>query len=423
MAIIHFSRREVEARVVYWGPALSGKTTSLRSLHDFTPRGRRGDLETLDTQEERTLYFDYLPLMWGTIAGFKGRVKILGVPGQSMYRETRRLLLQGADGVVFVADSHPDQLSANVESLNELQRALSGLGRGLDEIPLVLQYNKRDLPKVLATKVLDMALNARGVQAIATVATQGQGIAEAFQAILEAVSDRVEREVAGGAGEALVRGSQGAAPVGDKEEVREVLDAIAKVRPGELTGTAETPPAATELEKEEPLEEDPPTSEIPDPDPERSPASLDSHQGDRRAVGTATDDTPTTTQAPATTPTSEIPSPPQSYPDSPNDLSQPAYAIVTLPYLPRALSEYELHSVADSLIEQDGTVMVRMALSDPRTGRLRRVRVRLVPEARDQPTRAFEPEPPPTDSRVGHTLLALAVGFGLGAAVVWVFLS
>ncbi len=180
MAIIHFSQREIEARIVYWGPALSGKTTSMRALHDYTPRGRRGVLETLDTQDERTLYFDYLPLMWGTIAGFKGRVKILGVPGQALYRATRRLLLQGADGVVFVADSHPDQLSANVQSLNELQRALASLGRSLDEVPLVMQYNKRDLADALAVRELDIALNARGPLAAATVATRGEGIADPF---------------------------------------------------------------------------------------------------------------------------------------------------------------------------------------------------------------------------------------------------
>ena len=419
MAIIHFSQREIEARIVYWGPALSGKTTSLRALHDFTPRGRRGVLETLDTQDERTLYFDYLPLMWGTIAGFKGRVKILGVPGQSLYRATRRLLLQGADGVVFVADSHPDQLSANVESLNELQRALTSLGRSLDEIPLVMQYNKRDLPGALSNKVLQMALNARAAPAIETVAILGDGVADAFQAALEAVSTRVEEELSGGSDRDLVRGAI-SPPLPDAEEVRQTLHAIATLRPDEAhpeppdhpDPTEDQPPgleddADSDTQIPETLEPGGVVQPDPAPEPEPEPAAAP----------------PEAPAAPAE-PSPEVTQPVSGRAAVPaEDPSVPAYVIVTLPYLPVQLEQYEVHSVADTIIEQDGTVMVRIVMVDPGNGRLRRVRVRLTTDLTPRSERVIASTPEPEGSHTIPTLLTLVIGFGLGVGVVWLFLS
>ncbi len=415
MAIIHFSQREIEARIVYWGPALSGKTTSLRALHDFTPRGRRGVLETLDTQDERTLYFDYLPLMWGTIAGFRGRVKILGVPGQALYRSTRRLLLQGADGVVFVADSHPEQLSANVESLNELARALAGLGRGLDEIPLVMQYNKRDLPGALAVKVLQLALNARGAPAVETVAIRGEGVADAFQAALEAVSARVEAELSGGSDRDLVRGAI-SPPVPDAEEVRQTLHSIAMLRPDEAH------PEPSELP--DPTEESPPGFDEDADSDTQIPETLDAPPGVAPSPPAPAAPTEDASPPPAPSPTPEITQPVSGRDPLPaDDPSVPAYAIVTLPYLPAQLEHYEVHSVADPILEQDGTVMVRIAMVDPGNGRLRRVRVRLVTELTPRAERAIEPPPEPEGSHTLSTLLTLVVGFGLGVGVVWLFLS
>ena len=399
MAIIHFSQREIEARIVYWGPALSGKTTSLRALHDYTPRGRRGDLETLDTQDERTLYFDYLPLMWGTIAGFRGRVKILGVPGQALYRATRRLLLQGADGVVFVADSHPDQLSANVQSLNELERALASLGRSLDEIPLVMQYNKRDLAEALAPKVLQMAINARGAPAVETVATTGEGITDAFQAALEVVSARVEQELAGGSESDLAGGSESdlvrgaiSPPLPDAEEVRQTRQAIAQIRPEE--------PAALPVEQTE--------------------ASAPGLEDDADTL--VVDNLPGFDEVPVERPASAVPTTPAA-PRPPADLSAPAYAVVTLPYLPPAMDGYEVHSVAEPILEADGTVMVRIAVSDPVNGRIRRVRVRLVTDLAPPRESSYEPAPEPPSPHVVPTLFTLVIGFGLGVGVVWLFLS
>ena len=400
MAIIHFSQREIEARVVYWGPALSGKTTSLRALHDFTPRGRRGKLETLDTQDERTLYFDYLPLMWGTIAGFRGRVKLLGVPGQALYRATRRLLLQGADGVVFVADSHPDQLSANVQSLNELQRALASLGRSLDELPLVLQLNKRDLPDALPVKVMQLAINGRGAPAIETVAIRSVGIAEAFHAVLEAVSTRVEAEISGGDDPDLVRGAI-SAPLPDDEEVRQTLHAIAQLRPDEEDGSL-APPDPTE---EEPLP--------PDDDPDSDTAIPEEHP----PVPSPEPDS--AHQVEHTQPLI-VPKPPRPQADDP---AVPAYAVVNLPYLPLQLADYEVHSVADSIIEPDGTIMVRIAMVDPHTSRMRRVRVRLVSDVAPRVERSVEPPLPPPSNHALPTIFTLLIGFGLGVGMVWLFLS
>ena len=416
MAIIHFSQREIEARIVYWGPALSGKTTSMRALHDYTPRGRRGVLETLDTQDERTLYFDYLPLMWGTIAGFKGRVKILGVPGQALYRATRRLLLQGADGVVFVADSHPDQLSANVQSLNELQRALASLGRSLDEVPLVMQYNKRDLADALAVRVLELALNARGAQAVETVATRVDGIADAFQAALEAVSARVEAELAGGSDRDLVRGAI-SPPLPDAEEVRQTVHAIAQLRPDE-GGDDGLEPAPLPAPLPGQIE-----AELPDaPDPtEESPPGLEDDLDSDTAIPEETPSSAPAAAAPAEPPAPvESRVPPPSYRDDP---SVPAYAVVTLPYLPPQMDGYEVHSVAEPILEPDGTVMVRIAVCDPDNGRLRRVRVRLTTDLAPPRIPSVEPTPPPPSSHAMPTIFILAIGFGLGVGAVWLFLS
>ncbi len=430
MAIIHFSQREIEARIVYWGPALSGKTTSMRALHDFTPRGRRGVLETLDTQEERTLYFDYLPLMWGTIAGFKGRVKILGVPGQALYRATRRLLLQGADGVVFVADSHPDQLSANVESLNELERALASLGRSLDEIPLVMQYNKRDLDDALPLKVLQMGLNARGAEAVETVAIEGEGIADAFQAVLEAVSQRVEKEIAGGSDRDLVRGAI-SAPLPDAEEVRQTLHSIAQLRPTETadqledadpdpTGPVEPPlqPDPTE-ERAPPLEDDADSDTLIRGDLE--PPGFESTPPDA-PLSAPREDTQPAFDPPPPAEAAEPAVPAKSGEPAPVD-PMPAYAVVTLPYLPPQLDGYEVHTVSDPIIEPDGTVMVRIAVIDPDNGRLRRVRVRLITDLAPPRAPIEQDDPVPRESHAMPTLFTLLIGFGLGVGVVWLFLS
>ncbi len=144
MATINFARREIEAKIVYCGPALSGKTTNLRVLHGLIPPVQRGELHSLATDQERTLFFDYMPIELGQISGFTARFKLFTVPGQAFYRETRRVVLEGADAVVFVADSAPERAQHNVDALVDLEEHLSAHGLSIAGLPLVIQLNKRD---------------------------------------------------------------------------------------------------------------------------------------------------------------------------------------------------------------------------------------------------------------------------------------
>jgi signal recognition particle receptor subunit beta len=438
MAIIHFSRREIEARIVYWGPAMSGKTTSLKALHAFAPRGRRGALQTLDTLEERTLYFDYLPLMWGSIAGFQGRVKVVGVPGQPLYHQTRRLLLQGADGVVFVADSGAQRLSANVESLAELQRSLAALGRSLDELPVLLQYNKRDLPDALPVKVLQLGLNPRDLPWFETVATDGTGVGDAFQAMFDLVSRRVEQELATGERGGLVVGARPEDQVGPDEEVRRTLEAVVAVRTAEDAGTPEPPPAAEPEPTADPTGDEEPSST------EEAEAPIPADRGGDAEETTEEPAAPPSSEPPGfeTTPAREPPAlPPLAPPDDlapavptpsppPDDHTAAApappvepEAVSDLACLPAALAGCRVEAAETPVLEPGGVVRVALALRHPEGGAVHKLCVRLLPVVPEPPVRAFEPAPAPEEYRLAMLLLALAAGFGLGAAVVWWFLS
>ncbi len=187
--------RQVKLKIVYYGPALGGKTTCLQYIHRVTDPQRRTRLYTLNTASDRTLFFDLLGLDLGRIRGYRLTVQLFTVPGQVQYNTTRRAVLSGADGVVFVADSQAGQEKANLESLQNLQENLRANGLDPETIPLVFQYNKRDLPKILSRADLDRLLNPKGYPVFETVATTGQGVLEAFAAICEAtvlsVADRL----------------------------------------------------------------------------------------------------------------------------------------------------------------------------------------------------------------------------------------
>ncbi len=187
--------RQVKLKIVYYGPALGGKTTCLQYIHRVTDPQRRTRLYTLNTASDRTLFFDLLGLDLGRIRGYRLTVQLFTVPGQVQYNTTRRAVLAGADGVVFVADSQVGQEKANLESLQNLQENLRANGLDPETIPLVFQYNKRDLPKILSRAELDRLLNPKGYPVFETVATTGQGVLEAFAAICEAtvlsVADRL----------------------------------------------------------------------------------------------------------------------------------------------------------------------------------------------------------------------------------------
>jgi mutual gliding-motility protein MglA len=176
MSLVNFGAREITCKIVYYGPGRSGKTTNLQYIYGRVPHDRRGNMMSLATQTDRTLFFDFLPIELGTISGFTTRFQLYTVPGQIYYNATRKLVLQGADGVVFVADSQVRQLDENIESLQNLQANMLEQGIDVRTVPLVLQYNKQDLPPELVFQQdeLDDALNFRGLPSVAADALNGR---------------------------------------------------------------------------------------------------------------------------------------------------------------------------------------------------------------------------------------------------------
>ncbi len=192
MVSINYSSREVCCKIVYYGPGLSGKTTNLQYVHSKVPGNTRGDLISLATEADRTLYFDFLPINIGTINGFAAKFQLYTVPGQVYYNATRKLVLRGVDGVVFVADSQPDKLDENIESLMNLQENLEEYGYNLDEMPLVIQYNKRDLPGVMSVAQLEERLNSKGWPYYEASATIGNGVFDTLKLIIKLVLDKAK---------------------------------------------------------------------------------------------------------------------------------------------------------------------------------------------------------------------------------------
>ena len=193
MPVVNYASREIACKIVYYGPGRSGKTSNLQYIHSRVPDTRRGNITSVATEGDRTLFFDFLPLDLGTISGFATRFQLYTVPGQVYYKSTRRLVLQGADGVVFVADSQRQQLEDNIESLRDLHEALAGHGVDARGLPLVLQYNKQDLPRelILSAGELDDALNFRAIPSFAADALGGVGVFETLRGVSELVLRRL----------------------------------------------------------------------------------------------------------------------------------------------------------------------------------------------------------------------------------------
>jgi signal recognition particle receptor subunit beta len=187
MARINPAQRTIAVKLVYYGPGLSGKTTNLVKLHLVYPQNQRGDLVKLDTETERTLFFDYFPASLGTIGGFRLKADFFTVPGQSFYNATRRAVLEGADGIVFVADSTPDREEANLVSLENMHQNLESLGKRLTDLPHVFQWNKRDVPGALPEKLLQRQLNPGNAPAVAAIASQGVGVWDTQGILLKSV--------------------------------------------------------------------------------------------------------------------------------------------------------------------------------------------------------------------------------------------
>jgi GTPase SAR1 family protein len=198
MSLVNFTTREITCKIVYYGPGRSGKTTNLQYVYGRVPESRRGRMVSLATQTDRTLFFDFLPIDLGVISGFNTRFQLYTVPGQVYYNATRQLVLQGADGVVFVADSQARRFEENLESLQNLQGNLLQQGLDVRQFPVVLQYNKQDLPRdlILTQAELDDALNFRAVRSFGADALHGGGVFETLKGISEIV---LKRLAAGGA--------------------------------------------------------------------------------------------------------------------------------------------------------------------------------------------------------------------------------
>ena len=191
MALINVAAREIHGKIVYYGPGLCGKTTNLQIIHGKIPQNGRSDLLSIATETERTLFFDFLPLDLGKVHGFTIRFHLYTVPGQILYERTRVAVLNGADGVVFVADAQRDRLADNLQSLRELAHNLTNQGKRLLEFPLVMQYNKMDLPTALPTPVLDRYLNTIKVPRYEAVAVNGNGVFETLRAISKLVVNKL----------------------------------------------------------------------------------------------------------------------------------------------------------------------------------------------------------------------------------------
>jgi len=184
---INFPAREINCKLVYYGPGLGGKTANLQWIYDHTGAGLKGKMISLATETDRTLFFDFLPLDLGTVRGFKTRFHLYTVPGQVFYEASRKLILKGADGVVFVADSQEERMDANLETLENLQEHLKEHKLSFATIPYVLQLNKRDLPKILPVDELKKQLQAKSEPAVEAVAVTGQGVFETLKEVARLV--------------------------------------------------------------------------------------------------------------------------------------------------------------------------------------------------------------------------------------------
>ncbi len=187
MSFINYAAREINCKLVYYGPGLGGKTTNVQYIYEHVHNGARGKLISLATETERTLFFDFLPLELGAIRGFRTRFHLYTVPGQIFYDASRKLILRGADGVAFVADSQDARMDANVESLRNLRSHLWEHGMELESIPYVLQLNKRDLPSAVAVETMVRALRVKDEPVFEAVAIQGVGVFETLKALIRLV--------------------------------------------------------------------------------------------------------------------------------------------------------------------------------------------------------------------------------------------
>ena len=193
MSFINFAAREINCKIVYYGPGLCGKTTNLQHIYDKSNVGTKGKLISLATETDRTLFFDFLPLELGTVRGFKTRFHLYTVPGQVFYDASRKLILKGVDGVIFVAESQEERMDANLEALDNLVTNLKGQGYDFNTIPYVLQFNKRDLPTAMAVEDMKKILCRRNEPVVEACASKGTGVFETLRAVAKVVLQELNR--------------------------------------------------------------------------------------------------------------------------------------------------------------------------------------------------------------------------------------
>ena len=251
MAVFNSSTRELVLKIVYYGPALCGKTTNLEYVYSQMPDDKKGKMLSLATESDRTLFFDFLPLDLGKIQNWNIRIQLYTVPGQVFYDATRRLVLKGADGIVFVADSQREMLEANVESLKNMKENLRANGLDYQTIPLVLQFNKRDLKDILPVEEMNAALNDRQVPFFEAIAIHGDGVMETLKEItrrtIAAVQYRITGERPAAAETTQVERTESETAELSEEEIKETLS--------ESTAFEHLPETYDQIEELEPIEE------------------------------------------------------------------------------------------------------------------------------------------------------------------------
>jgi mutual gliding-motility protein MglA len=192
MSTINFAAREINCKIVYYGPGVAGKTTNLKHIYAQVPGNVKGEMVSLATEDERTLFFDFLPIDLGTVQGFKTRFHLYTVPGQVFYNASRKLILRGVDGIIFVADSAPNRLRANAESMRNLRENLEEYNLTLDEVPMVIQFNKRDLPDAMPLDMLRMVIDPKTEFGVFEAsAHEGRGVFETLRAVSKLVLERL----------------------------------------------------------------------------------------------------------------------------------------------------------------------------------------------------------------------------------------
>ncbi len=230
MVVLNYTGEEINAKIVYYGPGLSGKTTNLESLYGQMPDDSKGQMVSMKTRTDRTLFFDFFPLELGEINGYRARFLLYTVPGQVYYNATRKLVLKGADAVVFIADSDPSKLQENIDSLRNLEDNLNEHGLSLDTIPWIIQYNKRDLPDASPVATLHQHLNLLNVPAFEAVANTGQGVHETFKSIADILYEKLREKLESGEAISTAAGDDmpglPAGAAAEPKDVTETLDSV-----------------------------------------------------------------------------------------------------------------------------------------------------------------------------------------------------